>query len=113
MVSDQISQGTIRCDRCGKQTIREMMFSYDDHVACKSHLLEFRTVGSIEFTNKGRRDYLYSATRSELESLVNNPNVSDIVVRSFEWVDKPRVVSRPLQVSKAYNRKVRWVTLKK
>lgn len=89
------------------------MFSYDDQVACRPHLLEFLTVGSIEFKSEGRRSYLYSATRSELERLVSDPNVSEVVVRSFEWVNKPKTVSRPLQVSRAYNRKVRWVTFKK
>lgn len=89
------------------------MFRHDDSFACQSHLLEFHSVGSLEVIRGRDREFIYSATKSELERVIADPTVTDIFVRSFEWVSKPRTVSRPLQVSKAYNRKARWVTMNK
>jgi hypothetical protein len=101
------------CSRCGKEGEASSMFRHDDSLACRSHLLEFQSIGSLEVFHGANREFVYSATKSELERLIADPTVTDILVRSFEWVSKPRTVSRPLQVSKAYNRKARWVTLNK
>jgi len=88
-------------------------FAYDDAVACRSHLLEFDSIGSLAFCCGGEQRFLYSATRSELEAIAKDPSVTDIVVRSFRWSSLQRTVSRPLKVSNAYSRKTRWVTLEK
>lgn len=101
------------CDRCGSELDFRPTFRFDNKLACRSHLLEFRNIGTVDVWRGEKRTSVYSATQSELEQLVRDPTVTDIEVRSFEWVNKPSTVSRPLQVSKAYNRKARWITLKK